>query len=1247
MSTTPRYRALLSGFAVLAGILGLSAQASAQTVFRGKVTSEKSGEPLLAATVGIAELQVLVSTNAQGQYVLTVPAARVSGQQVTLTARAIGFKALSRLIPNLAAGERTVDFALTPDINRLEEIIVTGTLEGTERIKVPFAVGRLTTEDLPVPSSDPLRTLAGKVPGLRIASTTGRPGTAPEILLRGPTSIDGSGRGQEPLIIVDGVIASHVGSIQELGGLDIESVEVVKGAAGSSLYGTQAAHGVITIKTKRGLSGQDGIKFNARTEWGFSDFNSVDYGIPINHPIQLDETGKRFCVTVTSGSQNCSRTFDLNQEMLRIHNVNADTLRTGHTPLLSTLSLNDLKNITQSQIFPGKYYNSLAQVSERHPASLTAVDATGKIGSVGFFVSGQNCSRTFDLNQEMLRIHNVNADTLRTGQTPLLSTLSLNDLKNITQSQIYPGRYYNSLAQVSERHPATLTAVDATGKIGSVGFFVSGQYTDDPGAVKFFKGSNQKRGRINLDYNARSDLRFQLSTMFDNFYRDSRTGGIFGTILRGQLPGINLLARDTLGRLLVSRQNFRPTDNGNSFPLYDGENSINNLTTNRFIGSAGAKYTPAPWITIETNFGYDNRTTNSNFVVKKGNRTFTPSARDNSGRQTISTSEDESLNLGLSATFRKTFSPSLNGRLRLSSSYDQEKFVTSSGSGEVFLVKDIFQLSNTSTNFSNSSSGLEIKQAGVAGAATLEYKDRYVLDGSYRWDGSSLFGPGNRWAPFGRIAGVWIVSHEPFWHLPFMDEFRLRASRGTAGNTPRFEAQYEVFNVTQTGITTGQAGNAALKPETTTEYEFGTDFTLFKRVGIEATYATNSTRDQILPVNIPASVGYSSQWQNAGTLQNKSWELAVTLPIVNNKSFYWQVRGAWDRTRTYITKLNVPAFTTGGGTVQGTGNFFYMTDDSRRSCLPGETGHLPGEPGFNPGEPRPHCTGPQLNRYGNIYGRVFFRNCLQLYAGLRGRCGEGKDFQVNDEGYLVWVGAGNSWRDGITKNLWQTRLPASQSPWGYELAWGHPIVDRPLAGQPGQNVGINQIIGNVFPDYRFSISNDFSWKKFTLYGLVDATIGNSINNQGEGWGLLSVSSAHFDQAGKTVETAKPVGYSWRAGSPESTGTGGFYDVLGPNNYVVEKGSFAKLRELSVTYKLGPIGRVGDWTVGIVGRNIATLTNYSGYDPEVGCGGRDGSGCGNLGGANPAGSTGSGLINQTDAFSFPTLRTWTFSLATRF
>ena len=117
---------------------------------------------------------------------------------MTLAARAIGYRARSTAIASLAAGERTIDFTLSQDINKLEEVIVTGVMEGVERSKVPFAVGRITAADLPVTAVDPMKALQGKVAGVRIASTSGRPGSSPEILLRGPTSINASGRGQEP-----------------------------------------------------------------------------------------------------------------------------------------------------------------------------------------------------------------------------------------------------------------------------------------------------------------------------------------------------------------------------------------------------------------------------------------------------------------------------------------------------------------------------------------------------------------------------------------------------------------------------------------------------------------------------------------------------------------------------------------------------------------------------------------------------------------------------------------------------------------------------------------------------------------------------------------------------------------------------------------------------------------------------------------------------------------------------------------
>src|SRR5205085_1534776 len=103
------------------------------------------------------------------------------------------------------------------------------------------------------------------------------------------------------------------------------------------------------------------------------------------------------------------------------------------------------------------------------------------------------------------------------------------------------------------------------------------------------------------------------------------------------------------------------------------------------------------------------------------------------------------------------------------------------------------------------------------------------------------------------------------------------------------------------------------------------------------------------------------------------------------------------------------------------------------------------------------------------------------------------------------------------------------------------------------------------------------------------TFGHYINNQGEAWGLLDMSSNYFDQGDATVETAKPLGYGWRVGGPEGAGTGGFYDQLGPNNYNTEKGSYAKIRELSLTYKVGKVAGFGDWTVGFIGRNLETLT----------------------------------------------------------
>ena len=1171
MIMTISNRVRVFGLAIAGVLLAMpAASARAQTaVITGKVTSE-SGQPIEAANLYINELAVSLGTNAAGTYTISIPAARVSGQRVNLRIRAIGQQSQSRSI-SIVPGAQTQNFTMQADVNRLSEVVVTGVVEGTERSKVPFSVGRVTAEDLPVPALDPMKALAGKVAGLRIANTSGRPGANPEIQLRGPTSINATGRGVGPLIIVDGAIM-NVGSLNELGGLDIESAEVVKGAAGASLYGTRAANGVITIRTKRGSSGTDGIKFNARSEYGYSDLNSINYGQPINHQIQLDETGTRFCTAASGNIAGCSRTFNWMQEILRINNVNADTIR---TPLAGQYSA------------PG---------------------------------------------------------------------VSNGDLQNLFQAQVWPDHYYNMLAQAVTRAPTTINSADATGKVAGIRFFASGSYQKQQDAILNLNGNKQARARVNLDYDARSDLTISTSTLYDKGTNDNRSGGsasgsIFGQLMRGASAGTDYLARDTLGRYLVRSGGaslHTPTGNGGGTFLYDTENLFNTSDSYRILGNLTARYFPKEWFTLEGTAAYDNRLALRTSYEKKGYRTFATSSADNFGQMQYLNNGEVSSNANLTATLRKQVRSDLNAKLQFRGLYDQDDFNSNNSSGEIFNVKDVFTTSNLQTNKGVGSSLQTIKNIGMSAGGSLDFKDRYVLDGTVRRDGSSLFGEGNRWANFGRISGVWRVSEEPFWKLGMINDFRIRASHGTAGSTPRFNAQYETYNCGSTGCSLGQAGNSKLRPETTTENEIGTDFTLFNRLGVELTKADSRTRDQILLVNTPASLGFAQQWQNAGTLDNHTYEIGLNLPIMEKKDFSWSMRGTYDRTRTYISELFTSEYVQDGGTGQGTSSMFHVTANPNVSCVINATQDKNWANGTRV------CNNPTdqpQNLYGGIWGRRFYTDCSQMNALLQAQCGDGKTYQKNGRGYVVYVGEGHTWKEGVTSNLWQTILPvctgavtpadciaAGKSPFGAKvpLYWGMPIIDRPLKGETGEGAGFNQILGHALPDFRFTYSNNISYKRLSLYGLLDGTIGHSVYNQGEGWGILDFSSNYFDAAGQTVETAVPLGYEWRGGPSESTGIGGLYDVLGPNNYVVEKASFAKLREVSLTYKVGPLASVGDWTIGVIGRNLKTFTNYSGLDPEVG----SNAGSGTIG-------TGSGLVNQVDAFQFPTLRTFTFSLSTRF
>jgi TonB-linked SusC/RagA family outer membrane protein len=1080
----------------------LEAQGRGPAVISGRVMSDR-GEPAVGTVVVVPELGLQVPTANDGTYTLTVPADRVLGQVVTVRARGIGYRpALRNLVLN--PGRHEVNFELPTDIHLLDAVVVTGVTTQIEKAKLPFSSSEIDAAFLPVPQVNPISAIQGKVPGANIVSYSGRPGSQPAVILRGPKSINATGRSQEPLYIVDGVIVR--GDLPDINPLDIERIEIVKGAAASSLYGAQAARGVIQIITKSGSRSSGGVQFHVRNETGFNDIER-NFGIAKRHALMLDETGRRFCEAV-SGQPPCARTFDYLETQAAINN-------------------------TPGVALP--------------PAPAFPVDP-------GAFIAGPVLRQRFQIEK-------------------------------------WPHPTYDAVEVTVQPKPFTQTSVDMTGRVSNTAFYASAAFVDQPGAIRFLEGYERSSIRLNVDQTIGDKWQVGLRTYYAHATEDglNQDGGRSFFRLTRSPPVVNPLARDTLGRLFI-RTNLQNGGLQNENPLYWLENEERLDVSDRYLGAVDVQYTPLQWLELSGNLNFD--------IQRERGRQFRDKGfRDNQNQTTIQgglvfeySQGTDAVNGSLNLRTRHQIGD-LALRPNLRYFYEQTDTEGRNLQGNFLAVQGVKAASNATNLQGISSSYTSTRQISAAAGLSAEFKERYIADGVIRRDGSSRFGAANRWDTYGRVSGAWRIAQEPWWPFGWVSEFKLRGSYGTAGNVPNFSAQYETFSIGSGGVVSfGTMGNKNLRPEKMYEVEVGTELELFRRILLSVTYAKSETRDQILPVPVPAATGFGQQWQNVGTLENRSWELSLDLPIVYTRDFSLSYKFIYDRTRTVVTELGIPPFN------YGPSNMFRLEE---------------GRP------------------YGEFYGRYFLRSCAELPDGFRQRCGPNGEFQVNDDGFVVWVGPGNTWKDGITKNLWQTQLPASQAPYGFAINWGMPIIMRESYGGPASIVPL----GNALPDFRFSVTQDLQWRRLTIHALLDGAIGHEIWNQSFHWAHLDFLSKDVDQHLKTVETAKPIGYYYRAAPPDaSAGIGGLYDILGPNNFSVESASYAKLREVMIAYQVGPLWGVGDWSVSVMGRNLVTFTRYRGFDPEVG---------------NPGGNTGSGAIGAIDDFRFPNLRSVTMALATRF
>lgn len=235
----------------------------------GQVIDASSNEPLPGVNVIEKGTSNGVVTNLDGRFQLRV------GEGATLVFSFIGYRTVERAVAN----NTNLEISLRPDVTNLEEVVVIG--YGTARVKdLTGSVSRVGDEDfLEGIHTSPDQLIQGKVPGVNIINNSGAPGGAVTFRIRGTSSVR---TGNQPLFVIDGVpldgrntkpgaMAGELGTtpasnpLSFINPADIASIDILKDASATAIYGSRGANGVVIITTKKGTAGKPSIEFNAST----------------------------------------------------------------------------------------------------------------------------------------------------------------------------------------------------------------------------------------------------------------------------------------------------------------------------------------------------------------------------------------------------------------------------------------------------------------------------------------------------------------------------------------------------------------------------------------------------------------------------------------------------------------------------------------------------------------------------------------------------------------------------------------------------------------------------------------------------------------------------------------------------------------------------------------------------------------------------------------------------------------------
>ena len=702
--------------------------------------------------------------------------------------------------------------------------------------------------------------------------------------------------------------------------------------------------------------------------------------------------------------------------------------------------------------------------------------------------------------------------------------------------------------------PMSKHQLSLSGGVLNTTYYMSGEYLDQKG-VALGSGFKRFSFRLNLDNKPREWATVGVNLSFNQTNENLTTSqeNIISNALQltPQIPVKNLNGDWGGGDVTNGANQFAPVN-----PIAIASMTTNNNVRRQFLGGLNIGINITKGLTFRTSFNGNVSNFNSTYYVP----TYAIGWAINTTASLQSgTSSSSYWNWNQLLEYTKQIGKH-NFTAMASHEAQESKWQNVYAARTGFLTNDITDLNaGDPSNATNSGGSGTWAMESYLGRINYNYDNRYILTGTIRRDGSVNFGSENRWGTFPSISGAWRVTNEKFFNVPFISELKLRVETGLTGNQGGGSGIYSPLSTGATNWGTGFLPavypNPKLKWEETKTDNVGINLGLLKnKISIEGDYYVKNTKNLIMPQSLPWYMGtngvgsVSPPTVNAGSLRTKGWNFSINTTNINTKNFKWESNLNLSHFKTLVTGLN-----SDNAFFERTS--WWLNNWTQRAAI----GYAPW----------------------------LFRGYIE--DGL---------FQSLEEIEKSAVPVDNN----------GNRLPTDQQ----NGIWVGDVKFKDVNGDGKIDVNDMTYIGNPWPKLFGGFTNSFSYRGFELSILITATYGNDVynylaaaNTNPNNINLSRNLLIHAMDYAKLITDAggKPVLSNPDTDIPRiSYGPNGNYARI--TNRYVEDGSFVRLKNVSLSYSV-PASLLAKTRVikgvraTIGAQNLATITNYTGFDPEIG------------------------------------------------